>query len=770
MSDRIDWSSEPSAHAGYLSWRGVSAMERLAYDELLARLGSHEPLTRRIAARALDRSLDDHRSSAVLYVWPAMYAAWLAHERSSVVERTLVALGLRPDHHVLTVENADELVRMLAEARNDALSVAMLGVACRSFRADRGAALIDALRALASAPRHPKVRACAVLALAEWMRHGPPDPARPLHDRAREALRAVTGDRAAPWLARVVAALRMAWSREPVDGAVLDVLTEGALRGDELAITWNEIPGGGWAFARFEGDPVAPLDAHEWAAMLRAALIAAGGAELLDRVVPQLLAEAARGDLVHFDLAIDLLMHEEPMPRDSSRGDLSPAQQSALHAVADLPESFWRTHVADAADALSHYRLPPDAAGLRRFLAAPAEARRRPAFEALDAIDWAALSHAYGSAHDVPALIRGVASSDDDRRVGALHAMYSGLVHQGAVYPASVAAIPHLVEILQHDGARHRESVLDLLAHLAVGVPGSRVVPGFDPSACDDLARKCHAAIDAAASTVLELLEDDDVRVRSSAAFVLAWCPGDRVETIPALSERAESGEHPAVQASAILALSQVDPVGEWLTRTPVAEASVAPVPLPVAAGTLSWLRAAAVSGASAPTVDADRIVGVIARGVAPLHPDPWAHDADVVSAGFPWGDLAAHLSAACRRLPTEPWVSRFAGALASTTHEAASLRLATALLDLTFGDPQTGMSHRSLPPSAETFPEASTWSEAQRRALAAIVAADALWRGAVVGRAAPRGRARPVQSRLHGRLRLDFDPSREGLRRALQA
>lgn len=768
MSDRIDWSSDAPAHAGYLSWRGVSGDERVAYDELLTRLGSHDALVRRIAARALDRALDDHRSGAVLYVWPAMYAAWLADMRSTIVERTLTGFGMRPDHHVLTVENADELVRRLARSRSDALVVAMLGVACRSFRFDRGAALIDALQALAQADRHPKVRASAVFALAQWLRHGPPDDT--LHARALESLRRIAADEHAPWLARSAAALRLAWGRDPIDGDVLDVLTEGALRGDDLAIAWNEIPGAGWAFARFEGDPTAPLDAHEWAAMLRSALVAAGGAELLDRVVPDLLRAAAEDDLARFDLAIDLLMHEEPLPREGTAADLAPAQLAALKAVAELPASFWSAHGADAADALSHYHLPADAAGLRRFLSAPGEARRRPAFEGLDAIDWASLSHAYGSAHDVPALIRGLASSDDDRRIGALDAMYSGLVHQGSVYPASVAAVPHLVEILQHDGVRHRESVLELLARFAVGLPDEHVVPGFDPSRCDDVARQCHAAVDEAASTVLELLEDDDVRVRASAAFVLAWCPGDRAETIPALEERFEPREHPAVQSSAILALSQVDPVGEWLTRTPVAEASVAPVPLPVAAGTLAWLRAAVVSGASAPTVDAERIVGVIARGVAPLHPDPWAHDADVVSSGFPWGDLAGHLSAACRRLPAEPWLSRFGAALAGAGDEAASLRLATALLDLTFGEPPSGVVTRPLPPASETIAGAAEWSSAQRQALAAIVAADVLWRGAVEGRAAPRGRARPVQSRLHGRLRLDFDPSREALRRALES
>lgn len=770
MSDRIDWSSEPSAYAGYLSWRGVSVAQRRGFDELLARLGSHEAVQRRVAAQALRRALDDHRSDAVLYVWPAMYAAWLAAERSPIVAGTLVALGLRPDHHALTVENGDDLVARLASEDDDALVVAMLGVACRSFRADHGAAVLDGLEALALSSRHAKVRGAAVLAIAEWVRNGPAADA--LRSRAITCLRAVASDASAPWLSRAVAALRLAWGREhAVDAGMLDVLTEGALRGDDLAIEWNEVPGGGWAFERFEGDPVAPFDGEEWAAMMRSALIAAGGGELLERIVPQLLEGAAGGDLDRFALAIDLLTREEPLPREGSSADLSPAQVEALGAVAALPPSFWDDRVADAAEILAEYNLPPDAAGLRRFLAAPSDAPRRPAFEGLDAIDWASLSHAYGSAHDVPAMIRGLASTDDDRRLGALDAMYRGIFHQGSVYPSTVAAIPFLVEILRHDGVRHRESVLDLLAHLAVGDPIECAVSGFDPATeSDPTRRRCHAAVDAGASIVLELLEDDDVRVRASAAFVLAWCPGDREETIPALVERAEPAEHPAVQASAILALSHVDPVGEWLTRTPVAEASVAPVPPPVAAGTLAWLRAAAVAGASAPTVDVGPIVGVVARGVAPLHPDPWAEGADAIGRGFPWGDLGGHLSAACRRLPSEPWLQRFAGALTPATDEAAALRLATALLDLTFGEPAGPPTSRPLPPAEEVFAGASAWTDAQRRALAAILRVDALWRGAVEARPAPRGHARPVQSRLHARLGLDFDPSREGLRRALNA
>jgi hypothetical protein len=207
--------------------------------------------------------------------------------------------------------------------------------------------------------------------------------------------------------------------------------------------------------------------------------------------------------------------------------------------------------------------------------------------------------------------------------------------------------------------------------------------------------------------------------------------------------------------------------MGAWLTNLPSARPVAGPAAMPVAAATLAWMRAAAEAGASSPTIDAEGIVNVIARGVAPLDPDPYVRG-DAIGGRFPWGDLAAHLSAACRRLSADPWLDRFVGALRTAHDEACALRLATALLDLTFGEPTNGVRYRPIPPARETFGRANEWTGAQRRALQAIVATDSLWRGAVVGRAAPRGRVRPVQARLHGRLRIDFSPSREALAAAL--
>lgn len=757
----------PQGRAGYLSWRGASPAERARFDALIDRLGSHDADTRRRAAFELRGELDDHGSDAVLYLWPTLYTAWSAGDDSRIVANALVGLALRPDHHVLTVEDGDELLGRLSAVRNAALATALLGIASHSFRTDLADAIIDGLCSLASAAESPKVRGCAVFALAQWLGH--PELAEPLRGRVIERLRGVATDERAPWLARAGAALRLAWGRDvAVDDDVLEVLTEAALRGDELAVQWNESPGGGWAFEWSDGDPVAPIDAVEWTQMLRAAAVSSGGPGLLERVVPSLVDDASAGDAARFDLAIALLMREEPLPEGGSAADLSSEQRTVLDKVAALPPTWWAAHSASAAASLRRHGLPSSADDLARFVTTSATLARRPSFDELEDLPWATWSHAYGAAHDIPGLLRGLASRGEDRRIGALDALGGALVQRGQVYEATAAAMPFLIETLRYKAIRHRESIVELLVRCALGHPEDHMVAGFDPgSLTSEDARDCYSAMDLGVPVFLELLDDIEVRVRVAATYALAWTRRKKPQVARALRVHSGASEHPAVRASAILALSHQDPMGTWLTATPTPARTSSPVAMPVAAATLAWMRAAASAGASSPTVDATAIVGVIARSVAPLDPDPYKRG-DAIGGAFPWGDLAAHMSAACRRLPPDPWLDRFSDALTAAADENAALRLATALLDLTFGTPTNGVRFRPIPPARETFAKASEWTQPQRRALRAILDTDSLWRGAVVGRAAPRGRARPVQARLHDHLHLDFSPSREALSAAL--
>lgn len=67
----------------------------------------------------------------------------------------------------------------------------------------------------------------------------------------------------------------------------------------------------------------------------------------------------------------------------------------------------------------------------------------------LDSPDWASLQHAYGNASDIPALLRQLetlpaATGNSD----PWFSLWSALAHQGDVYTASFAAVPHVVRVL----------------------------------------------------------------------------------------------------------------------------------------------------------------------------------------------------------------------------------------------------------------------------------------------------------------------------------
>lgn len=56
---------------------------------------------------------------------------------------------------------------------------------------------------------------------------------------------------------------------------------------------------------------------------------------------------------------------------------------------------------------------------------------------------WASLADADGSAGNIPALLQDLGQGD----AGALDDLYGHICHQGSIYPASVAAFPHLVGV-----------------------------------------------------------------------------------------------------------------------------------------------------------------------------------------------------------------------------------------------------------------------------------------------------------------------------------
>ncbi len=67
----------------------------------------------------------------------------------------------------------------------------------------------------------------------------------------------------------------------------------------------------------------------------------------------------------------------------------------------------------------------------------------------LDNTLWDELIHAYGRASDIPAVLEQLRELPPDQGDGELwDTLWSSLAHQGDVYQASFAAVPHIIDIL----------------------------------------------------------------------------------------------------------------------------------------------------------------------------------------------------------------------------------------------------------------------------------------------------------------------------------
>lgn len=161
----------------------------------------------------------------------------------------------------------------------------------------------------------------------------------------------------------------------------------------------------------------------------------------------------------------------------------------------------------------------------------------------LDSPRWSELRDAYGSAAKIPALLRQLSALPDDNGSSEpWFSLWSALAHQGDVYPASFAAVPHVIEVI----ASSPECATDVYFHFPewieicrnknrVGIP-------------DDLAAAYFAALKRVPALVASAADK-----RWSTAF-----------TASALSATAAAkGQHEL--AEALLELSSPGTVGEFL-------------------------------------------------------------------------------------------------------------------------------------------------------------------------------------------------------------
>ncbi|MFG3044131.1 hypothetical protein ACGFZR_04260 [Streptomyces sp. NPDC048241] len=166
--------------------------------------------------------------------------------------------------------------------------------------------------------------------------------------------------------------------------------------------------------------------------------------------------------------------------------------------------------------------------------------------DGLDDHPWPAFSHAYGSAEDVPGLLRALSGPDQDAADEALSELYGSVLHQGTVYAASAEAAPFLARIA---AAGHRTAdVLVLLGGLAEsddehGVPTGTV----------------RAAVAEQLPLLLPSLAAAEPDVRRAAAWAVSHTRAAGI-ALPALRSRWAEESVPAVRAEVLSALARLDP------------------------------------------------------------------------------------------------------------------------------------------------------------------------------------------------------------------
>lgn len=188
-------------------------------------------------------------------------------------------------------------------------------------------------------------------------------------------------------------------------------------------------------------------------------------------------------------------------------------------------------------------------------------------FRGIDEVDWVSMEHAYGSAADVPELLRALASPLPQDRETALDGMYGAVHHQGDVYDSTLASIPFLFALAGHPGLPDRGGIVELLASIGGSEDGEILGDGFgdgedgagggqgaeDPE--DDNYAMAHAAVRAGAAVFLGLVTDADPEVRRAASSALVRFHDEPPHVLALLSERLRDEQEDGVRLALVESL-----------------------------------------------------------------------------------------------------------------------------------------------------------------------------------------------------------------------
>jgi hypothetical protein len=190
----------------------------------------------------------------------------------------------------------------------------------------------------------------------------------------------------------------------------------------------------------------------------------------------------------------------------------------------------------------------------------------------VDAIDWANLSHAYGSASDVPELLRAVASDDPDARRGALWELWGSIHHQGTVYSASAPSVPFLAQLATTETVPEGDRA-QLVALIAAIASGSSYLEVHEPLIRGGLSdqqrqemeeelrwvRAAHEAAAAVAPKLLAGIDEASPAIKWPLVMLAAQVPEAVAAVVPSLRQIADSSTDPVRRKAVELTLALID-------------------------------------------------------------------------------------------------------------------------------------------------------------------------------------------------------------------
>ena len=208
--------------------------------------------------------------------------------------------------------------------------------------------------------------------------------------------------------------------------------------------------------------------------------------------------------------------------------------------------------------------------------------------EGLDAVPWKKLKHAYGSAGDVPDLLRKLLDPDPKVRRDTLWTLNSNVLHQGTRYPATPYVVPFLIEMCASPEVGKRGDLLRFWGSLIAGDfsiqarpcwgDGKHIYLGRDILKArknDKMAKALHDIYGESLQghqLVCTLLTDQDQNIRSGAAWVLACLPTRAEASVPELTSQLGKEKSGSVRGAIAFALGELDasaPLQEVLTQDP---------------------------------------------------------------------------------------------------------------------------------------------------------------------------------------------------------